>query len=52
MPKDLQSFLSQYPCFKDCTIETHDDNKERKDASLFSRSSEFNLEELNKLNEQ
>ena len=52
MAEELMGFINQYPDFKNCTIETHDDDKVRKDGLLFSRSSAINLEKLYELNKK
>lgn len=49
---DLDLFVTQYPEIKNCTIETHDDNKETRDPKLNRRFSDINIEELTKLNQQ
>lgn len=52
MEKDLQDFMTQYPDFENCTIETFDDNKARSDIGLHKRLSTIDFDVLNKLNQR
>ena len=52
MVEELMEFVNKYPMFARCAIETHDDNKENKSPTLYSRSPEIDIEKLTHLNQQ
>jgi hypothetical protein len=54
MKKEYQALLESYPYFKECSIQTFDDDSTRKDLSLakiFSQN-DLDLEKLEQLNKK